>query len=608
MSDMKLRALALGTVVVVAACDCGAPPPLTPAPAAASAAQPGKPALLTSADLDVRVRAEWVKAGVTPTAPADDATWLRRAWLDVLGTVPPPEVVLRFLADTGKDAGKDRRARALDAMLASSLWPDHWTVYWDDVWMGRATRGQDVDRGAFRTWLHAAIAKDEPWSQVVTELLTATGVNSEGGKQKDAFAADGRTAPTDGVNGAVNWTLRYGQTPQDMAGTASRSLLGVQIQCAQCHDHKTEKWTQQDFQSFAAAFVRTRFVPIDRGKAMGQVKRVEVRDLDHPAPRFAKMGDLDPIEKAQPKALDGTSLGGGDGVRAALAKWVTSPDNPWFARAFVNRMWGHFLGRGFVDPVDDLRPSNAPAASAVLDALAADFAASGFDVKHLVRTIVGSEAYALSPSPLPDATAKADPEVKLWERFRVTPLGPDELLGALVTATRVDNVVRATGRLDLDQIRFKVRQRYGFLFDVDEENDEPDYEGTIAQALALLNGGVVGTGTRLLPGSALADVLAAPGDDASKIESLYVRTLSRFPSSDETARWQAFLAAATQTPAPAPAGPPAGKDAKARKPKQPDPLAGLENRATTPREDARVRAYEDLLWTLLNSSEFVLNH
>jgi hypothetical protein len=605
MTGMKLHAIALGTAVVIAACDRGTPPPVTPVAPVASAVEAPKPVLLTSADVDARVRAEWAKAGATATAPADDATWLRRAWLDVLGTVPPPEVVLHFLADTGKD----RRARAVEAMFASSLWADHWTVYWDDVWMGRATRGQDVDRGAFRTWLHDAIARNEPWSQVVTELLTATGVNSEGGRQRDAFAADGRTAPTDGVNGAVNWTLRYGQTPQDMAGTASRTLLGVQIQCAQCHDHKTEKWKQTDFQAFAAAFVRTRFVPIDKGKAMGQVKRVEVRDLDHPAPRFAKMGDLEPIDRAQPTAIDGTSLGGGAGVRAALAKWVTSADNPWFARAFVNRMWGHFLGRGFVDPVDDLRPSNAPAAPAVLDALAADFAASGFDVKHLVRVIVGSEAYALSSSPLSDATAKADPEVKLWERFRVTPLGPDELLGALVTATRVDNVVRATGKLDLDQIRFKVRQRYGFLFDVDEENDEPDYEGTIAQALTLLNGGVVGTGTRLLPGSALADVLATPGDDASKIESLYVRTLSRFPTADETTRWQAFLSDATQAPPPVAATPPASTpDAKARKPKQPDPLARLENRAATPREDARVRAYEDLLWTLLNSSEFVLNH
>ena len=120
------------------------------------------------------------------------------------------------------------------------------------------------------------------------------GRNSEGGSQARRLRERGQAAAAPaGVNGAVNWTLKYQQNPQDMAGTASRTLLGVQIQCAQCHDHKTEKWTQKDFQPFAAAFVRTRLVPLDGGKAMGEVKRVEVRDLDRPAPRFAKMGDLD---------------------------------------------------------------------------------------------------------------------------------------------------------------------------------------------------------------------------------------------------------------------------------------------------------------------------
>ncbi len=615
MSRMKLRAIALGSVVALVACDRGVPPAATPAaPPASAATTPLAPTLLTSADVDAKVRAEWTKAGVTPTPAANDATWLRRAWLDVLGTVPPPEVVLRFLADTGKD----RRARALDAMLASPLWADHWTDYWDDVWMGRNTRAPIVDRGAFRAWLHAALAKGEAWNALVTELLTATGVNSEGGRIRDTYMADGKSAPAAGVNGAVNWTLRYADTPQDMAGTASRTLLGVQIQCAQCHDHKTEKWKQTDFQAFAAAFTRTRFVPLDGGKPMGQVKRIEVRDLDRPAPRFSgKMvmaSDVDPIIKAQPTALDGTSLGGGDGVRGALARWVTSPDNPWFARAFVNRMWGHFLGRGFVDPVDDLRPSNPPAAPAVLDALAADFVASGFDPKHLVRVIVGSEAYGLSAAPLDAASAKVDPEVKLCERFRVTPMGPEEMLAALVSATRLDSVVRATGRLDLDQVRFRVKNYYGFLFDVDEQSDAPDFEGTISQALQLLNGSVVGTGTRVLPGSAVADVVAAPGDDASKIEALYVRTLSRLPTADEIAAWQKYIADAVAAPPdapstlPAPAAPQASKTARVGKKKQPDPLGNLENRRTTPGENPRVRAFEDILWTLLNSSEFVLNH
>jgi hypothetical protein len=605
MSTMRASALAVLSVVV--ACD-HTPVPAAPPPTVLTApvvAPPATPELLTSSDVDALLRAEWQKAGVTPGPAAHDATWLRRAWIDVLGTIPPPEVVRHFLADTAPD----RRARTLGELLASSLWADHWTAYWDDAWMGRDARAPDVDRGAFRAWLHEAFAKNAPWNEVVTELLTATGQNSEGGSKKQAYANEGKAGVADGVNGAVNWTLKYQQNPQDMAGMASRTLLGVQIQCAQCHDHKTEKWSQKDFQSFTAAFVRTRLVPIDRGPGMGDVKRVEVRDLDRAAPRFVKMGDLGGVMKARPTALDGTDLAASpDGVRAALARWVTAKDNPWFAKAIVNRMWGHFLGRGFVDPVDDLRPSNPPVAPAVMDALAADFVASGYDLKHLVRVIAGTEAYALSAAPLTPETAKADPEAKLWERFRVTPLGPDELLNALVAATKLDAIVRATGRLDLAQVRFRVKQRYGFLFDVDEESDAGDFEGTISQALALLDGGVTATGASVLPGGALAEALATPGDDAAKVEALYVRTLSRLPAQDEVTRWTQFIAAAEDAPQ-APATPKQAKGAKKNgKDKQPDPLRGLEDRAARAPGGAREHAYEDVLWALLNSSEFVLNH
>jgi hypothetical protein len=607
MKLVSARLFVLASVAVtIAACDRGGPPPATPHAAAIASppAAPPAPKLLASADVDAKLRDEWTGAAVAPVARADDATWLRRAWLDVLGTIPPPEVTVRFLADKGVD----KRARAVDEMLASPLWADHWTAYWDDVWMGRDTRAPQVDRGAFRAWLHDAFARNEPWDRMVRELLTATGVNSEGGRQRDALANEGTGGSPEGVNGAVNWTLKYVQNPQDMAGAASRTMLGVQIQCAQCHDHKTEKWTQKDFQQFAAAFVRTRLVPLDGGKPMGQVKRIAVRDLDRAAPRFAKMGDTGAIVAAHPTALDGTDLTARSNVREALAAWVTARDNPWFARAIVNRMWGHFLGRGFSDPVDDMRPSNPLVASATLAALAADFVASGWDLKHLVRVVVGTEAYGLAAAPLSDATAKVDPEAKLWERFRVTPLGPEELLNALVAATRLDGIVRATGRMDLDQVRFQVKQRYGFLFDVDEETDAPDYEGTISQALALLDGGVVGSGARVLPGGALADVLAASGDDASKIEVLYVRTLSRFPTAEETATWTKYVADASAAPDPAPAAqPPPAKPTKGGKGK-PDPLARLESRPPVPRETARVRAFEDVLWTLLNSSEFVLNH
>ncbi len=603
-------AVSIATVLgSLGGCDRGPPPRAAvqakaapPASVVAPAPTP-VPALMTSMDVDARLLGCWRGAGVAPTPPADDATWLRRLWIDLVGTIPPPEVVRQFLADGEKST---RRARAIDALLGSSRWADHWTAYWDDVWMGRDPRRQDVDAGAFRGWLHDALARDVPWNEVVTQLLTATGRNSAGGPKRDAEANDGRDGVTEGVNGAVNWTLRYQESPEDMAGAASRTLLGVQIQCAQCHDHKTEKWTQKDFQAFAAAFVRTRLTPVD-GKAMGPnkgtVRRVDLSDLGRPAPRFAKkMAEVDAITQARPAAIDGTDLGDGDGVRAALAQWVTAAQNPWFARAFVNRMWGHFLGRGFVDPVDDLRPSNPPVAAELFAALAADFVASGYDVKHLVRVIVGTAAYAASAAPLDAATTKADPEATLWERFRVTPLGPEELLDAVIAATKLDAIVERTGRLDMAQVRARVRQRYGFLFDVDEESDQGDYVGTIAQGLALLDGSVVATGASVLPGSALAEVLAMPGDDAPKIEELYLRTLSRLPTPEEVGRWTRFVQSAPDTPAPAASAP--GKD----RPRPPDPLRGLELRAGRQREDARARAYEDLLWTLLNSSEFVFNH
>jgi hypothetical protein len=601
-------------IVGIASCDRAAPPAVAPPPVPRPSlpVAPAAPPLLTAADVDAKLQAEWKAAGVTPAAPADDLTWLRRVWLDVAGTIPPSDAVGRFL----RDETSDRRAHVIDELLASSLWADHWADYWDEVWMGRMQTPREVDRGAFRAWLHDCFARDKRWSEIVTELLTATGLNSDGALLKDANANEGRRGAPEGVNGAVNFTLKYVDNPQDMAGLASRTLLGVQIQCAQCHDHKTEKWTQTDFQRFAAAFVRTRLLRLDEMKMNGAVARIEVRDLPRPAPRFGKMGDLEPILKAKPAAPDGTDLSAGGNVRAALAAWVTSPQNPYFARAFVNRMWGHFLGRGFFDPVDDLRPSNPPAAPALLDALAADFVASGYDVKHLVRVIARTEAYGLSASPLPDTTAKVDPEAKLWERFRMMPLGPDELLNALVAATKVDAIVLGTGRLDLEQIRFRVKQHYGFLFDVDEESDEPDYEGTISQALALLNGGVVAAGSSALPGGALADVLAMPGGDSEKIEALYVRALGRPPTPDETAGWTKYLAEAQDTPPIAAAKPDGGARPIARQPRKKnnppggagDPLRPLEVQAAGARVDARTHAYEDLLWVLLNSSEFSLNH
>jgi hypothetical protein len=610
---MRARPL-LALLIATYACSrpAAAPPsaaePAAEAPVAASsssadAALAGAAVpLLTSSDVDALLAAEWTRAGVAAAPTVDDATFLRRVTVDVAGTIPRAEDVTAFLVDRAPD----KRTRAVEAALASPEYVAHWTDYWDDVLMG-TPRGQDVDRDAFRAWLHDEIAADTPWNRFVYDLLTASGQNSAGGPRREARArAETRTDPETGVriNGAVNFTLQYQEAPQDLAGMASRTFLGVQIQCAQCHDHKTEKWTQDDFRRFASTFLRTRIVPVDRAKTMG-IRRVELEDLDRPAPRYGKSADLRPIADARPTALDGTDLAAAPNVRAALAGWMTARDRDWFARAIVNRMWGHFLGRGFVDPVDDMRPSNPTTAEPVLRALAADFVASGFDTKHLIRVITGTAVYQRTASAVDGAAAKADPDARLWERFRMTPLGPDELLRALSRATGLDTIVARAGRPDMDQLRFQLRRRYTFLFDVDEDTDRGEYDGTITQALALLNGSVVATGASSLPGSAIAEILAQPWDDAARIQSLFLRILSRPARDAEVAEVMATLDDASRPIDAAEGGSRRQGDERVR---APDPLRGLERRAAAARADARTRAFEDLAWALLNSSEFLFNH
>lgn len=480
--------------------------------------------------------------------------------------------------------------------------------YWDDVLMGREVRAPVVDRLAFRYWLRARFDANAAWDRIVRDLVSATGQNSIGGarvKLPQAMSVplgssvpkgDEDAADLDKINGAVNWTLRFEGSPQDLAGNASRIFLGVQIQCAQCHDHKTEKWKQEDFRKLASAFLHQRIDPVDRGKPMGSnQRRVELADLGRVAPRFAKNADLAPIAASRATALDGTDLEKGDGTRKALAAWMTSRQNPWFAKAFVNRVWGHFLGRGFYDPVDDMREVNTPVLPELLDAIAADFVAHDYDVQYLIRTICATEAYQLAAS----ASAKSDPENEYWTRFHLVPLGPEELLNALLRATDLENAANRAGIQDMEQLRLQLVRQYAFLFDVDETDDVPDYSGTVTQALSLLNGQLVGQGSRAIPGSALDDVLAKPGDDASKIDALVLRILSRKPTEAERATWTNYVQIASKTPRPTIPPPRRGGPGAG-------PLGRLGNKV--PLVDARRAAYEDVVWALLNSSEFVFNH
>ena len=574
-SASLLVPLAASAALALFSCGGAQPAPRAPVATREAPARTADPAAFGPSDVDAVLERAWAQRGVTPSPPADDATFLRRAWIDVVGTIPPPEKVVAFVADKSPD----KRAKMIDELLASPQYAEHWADYWEDELLGQ-TRMADIDRLALRLWLKAEIAKNTPWDRMVLALLTATGENTPGGP-RPATASEAERAiekSAEPINGAVNYVLKYRDTPQDWAGSASKTFLGLQIQCAQCHDHKTEKWTQKDFQQFAACFMRAQTLPLD-GPMAKTIRRVLVRDIDRPLPRFMKDADLQPIGRATPTALDGTPMTGNP--RESIARWITT--NPALAREMVNRMWGHFLGRGFVDPVDDIRPSNPADAPELEEALAKDFAAHGYDVKRLIRTIALTRVYGLS-------TGSAPPV--LWSRFRATPLGPNEMLDALIDATGVDDALRRLGRFDVEAITERLRTLYGFVFDVDEESDRPSYEGTITQALVQLNGRLVAGGSTALPGTAVARVARSDMTDAQKVEALYLRTMSREPTADELASWTRYLA-----------NPPPLADAPAKPPRGPGPFPRLRES-----RDPKVAAVEDLMWTLLNSSEFALNH
>jgi hypothetical protein len=612
----------------LAACRGAAPP--VPAQSASAPAAPSAPTPLPfgPSTLDAALRAEWSKQRVVPAPRIDDARFLRRAYVDVVGTVPPPSAVTEFMADTSPD----KRKRLIDRLLASPAYASYWATYWEATLVGWRTKEQVVDRRALREWLETEFASNVPWDKLVTNLLSATGQNSRGGRRQDgapvpspAGASDEAPEEADGapINGAVNWFLKYKDAPQDLAGNASRIFLGVQIQCAQCHDHKTEKWTQTDFRRFAACFARTRTEPIDQGKVMG-LRRAMVVDIGRPLPRFVKNADLAPIVEAEPATLDGADLGSAPDVRRALATWVTAKQNRWFARAIVNRMWAHFLGRGFVDPIDDIRDSNPATLPELFSRLSADFTEHGDDLKALIRTITATEAYQLAPAPVATATDASGNGDRLWARFHLSPLGPNELLRSILDVTDVESVLQSR-HANLDRIRFQIYQRYSFLFDVDEELADTDFEGTVAQALTLLNGELVGGGASGVPGGALDAILSQPGSDADKITALYVRTLTRAPSASELKYWSRYVnephpvEVVHEMTAPAPVAPQAvaprlpknkkaGKAPKPAKNPGPDALARIEARDITYHPDSRRQAYADLLWALLNSSEFTFNH
>lgn len=578
-------------VALTVAVGCGAhvdaphaPPPAPKAPEAA----------VSATDLDGLLDRAWAHAGKSPSGDVDDATFLRRVSLDLLGRVPTSAELREALADVRPD----RRARWVDDRLRRPEHARHLARTWERILMGPEVKNRTVDRAAMRRWLEERFAADAPWDAIVRDVVAAEGRSSVGGARGPGQYADdpakAAEEKAEGVNGATNFTLRFGKSPADLAGATSRIFLGVQIQCAQCHDHKTEKWKQTDFRELAATFTHVKAKPVERDK--GEIPVFDLESSDKPNKKVVQATDKE-ILAAHPRALDDTDLGT-DNPRAALAAWMTSRDNPWFSREMVNRVWDELVGGGFVDPIDDFRPSNPPVLPEVLDWLAEDFEAHGFDLDHLYATICLSKAYSRALG-----GGDESPRAALFAHQALRPLDSDQLLDSIFAATEVDKLIdeRAPERAEI--IQSIVRRRMGFVFDADSEANGAEVEGTLQQALFTMNGPVPTAATSVKAGGFLSELLAR-NDDPALVEELYLRTLSRRPTSDEIERARAFLAL------PRGDDPSGGRKKKqkakanAKRGAPGDPPLIVQAALRSDADSDRERGAEDLFWALLNASEF----
>ena len=328
---------------------------------------------LTSSSVDQLMLRQWRRLGIVPSVPTDDATFLRRASIDICGTLPTQEE----LSDYVSDSASDKRSRLIDRLLDRPEYPSYFALKWADILQNRgagySTSRQRAGTTLFAAWIRDSLAANKPYDQFVSEIITATGSQNE-------------------YPPAI-WYRSVRKSPEYVESVA-QAFLGVRIQCAQCHHHPTERWSQADYFSLAAVFSR---VGRKGGFADAEVPTNEIIFLkDHGDVVHPRTGEI-----LRPRPLGGAEFvtGRHDDPRINLMQWMRNRDNPFFARTMVNRMWAHFLGRGIVHPIDDARSTNPPSNPELLDALAQEFIESGFDVKHLVRVITLSYAYGLESAP-----------------------------------------------------------------------------------------------------------------------------------------------------------------------------------------------------------------
>jgi hypothetical protein len=519
----------------------------------------------THEDLDRLVDTFLESAKSPQAAMTTDVEFIRRVTLDLTGKLPSPEQVRAFVLSKEKT----KRAKLIETLLASDDYARNWARYWRDVIRFRATT-QNSNRvlyDSLEDWLTEQFVKNAPWDEITTKLITATG--------------------RDDQNGAVIFALAHETQAVELAGEVSRIFMGVQIQCAQCHDHPTDSWKRQQFHEFAAYFEGLRRKqavkpgpgqrPVFEVTARGRGVAYMMPDKQDPqkkvfvAPRFF----LDPKGEALAKGLTTNER------LAVAAGFVTGQDNPWFAKAFVNRIWYVLMGAGFQDPVDDLGPGRSPRASEVLDALASEFQKGGYDIRWLLGVILNSRAYQREVRSTSTAAGQTSFAAVCPSRLR-----SDQILDSLSQALNIPMDARGTGpgrgaKGKKDDAPSKnqteaaakakgpsrggPRIAFDAVFGVDPSTPNDEILGTIPQALFLMNNPRVNNAIRARGDTVLAQVLARHSDNREALGALYIRTFSREPTQKELRTCLRYIE----------------------------------------KVGNRTEAFEDIFWSLINSTEFV---
>jgi len=486
------------------------------------------------------------KLNVRPAPLCSDREFVRRVFLDSIGTLPTPEEVDLFV----KDVDPAKRSKLIDSLLRRPEYADFWTVKFEDWFRNNQLNSQGRSMGIFKEWIQEWLSEDRPYDQVVRKLITSKG---------DTF----RNPAANFWHPAADFMLKKFDLKK-VTPTVSRLFLGVRLECAECHNHPLENFTQDDFYGMSAFFGRMR---VKHGTA--EYRRTwyldEDADVEHPVTK----------KPVAPKFLNGSEpqFEREEDRRIAFADWLTSPENPYFARATVNRIWNEYFQTGIVEPFDDFRSTNPPTNRALLDRLASHFADSGFRLKSLHRTILNSRTYQLSSRR--EKGGNGPLERMLFAGYQPRQLTAEILLDAISQVTgaphEFGNYPRGTRAMEVhvpDQpdyflVTFGLPRRDVLC----ERAKSP----TLGQALHMINGATILQKVQA-ERNILSEFLSKGWTDDRITEAVYQRAYSRPPSDRETRAIDEFI--------------------------------GTEIAAGR----SRRRALEGVLWTVLNSMEFKVNH